>query len=88
MRLPYWDWATHVVPPKEVTQLDMVEIITHNGATTKVINPLKSYVFHPIDPSFASIGQEPRFSEWKTTLRYPNSSSGLDWKSDVSAMEK
>lgn len=86
MRIPYWDWATHVAPPKEVTSLDEVEIITFNGSTTKIANPLKSYVFHPIDPSFAAIAQE--FGEWKTTLRWPIPPSGPDSKSNIVAMDR
>ena len=83
MRTPYWDWARHAVPPKEVASLDEVEIISRNGSKVKVVNPLKRYAFHPIDPSFP-----PPYDQWQTTLRHPEPQSGPNSKSDVAEMEQ
>ncbi|KAI0270015.1 photo-regulated tyrosinase [Gloeopeniophorella convolvens] len=70
LRAPYWDWATNTVPPPEVISLSTVDIITPDGETTAVPNPLLQYTFHPIDKSFPS-----PYSHWKTTLRHPDNNS-------------
>ncbi|KAJ7501098.1 tyrosinase [Mycena galericulata] len=67
LRQPYWDWASNAVPPPEVISLDQVSIIAPNGQTIQVDNPLRRYIFHPIDPSFP-----PPYDAWQTTLRQPD----------------
>ncbi|KAG9042400.1 hypothetical protein FS837_010910 [Tulasnella sp. UAMH 9824] len=68
LRMPYWDWASTSVPPPEVISMDHVTIITPNGRLTPVSNPLLSYRFNPIDPSFAKAV----YARLPTTLRHPN----------------
>ncbi|KAI0270057.1 tyrosinase [Gloeopeniophorella convolvens] len=80
LRAPYWDWATNTVPPPEVISLTTVNIITPDGKTTAVANPLLQYTFNPIDKSFFG-----RFSDWKTTLRRPDSDAP-DATSNVEAL--
>ncbi|KAH9980146.1 photo-regulated tyrosinase [Lactifluus volemus] len=70
LRAPYWDWATNSVPPAEVISLQSVNIITFDGSTISVPNPLFQYTFHPIDPTFPA-----PYSNWQTTLRHPDSES-------------
>ncbi|THH26781.1 hypothetical protein EUX98_g7401 [Antrodiella citrinella] len=67
LRAPYWDWASNIVPPPEVLELEELTITTPRGRE-KVKNPLLRYTFDPIDPSFP----EP-YDAWKTTLRRPTS---------------
>ena len=67
LRAPYWDWASNSVPPPEVISLQTVNIITADGRTTSVPNPLYQYTFNPIDPSFPS-----PWRSWRTTIRHPD----------------
>ncbi|KAI0064090.1 tyrosinase [Artomyces pyxidatus] len=80
LRAPYWDWATNAVPPPEVISKTTVDIITPDGKTTTVTNPLYQYTFHPIDPSFPS-----PYSHWKTTIRNPTS-NGSHATTDVDGL--
>jgi len=71
MRFPYWDWAAHPASglptmPNVVSQ----KTVTVNGPTgsTTIINPLFRHDFQ--DPSTLVYGP---FTNWKVTLRYPNS---------------
>ncbi|KAI0288602.1 tyrosinase [Russula brevipes] len=73
LRAPYWDWASNSVPPDEVISLQSVDIITPDGRTTSVPNPLYQYTFNPVDPSFQG-----RYKSWRTTVRHPNSSGTTD----------
>ncbi|KAF8901474.1 tyrosinase [Gymnopilus junonius] len=68
LRQPYWDWATNSVPPDEVVALQQVTITGPHGHKITVDNPIYSYKFHPIDPSFP-----PTFQNRKSTIRYPTS---------------
>jgi tyrosinase len=78
LRAPYWDWATNTVPPPEVISLQSVNIITFNGSTISVPNPLYQYTFHPIDKSF------PRtYQSWKTTIRQPDNPADPNATTDV-----
>ena len=62
----YWDWVTKPRLPELLTA-EFVEVFPPPlGTSTKINNPLCSYKFHPIDPSF-----EGRFSVWPQTLRWP-----------------
>jgi tyrosinase len=70
LRAPYWDWATNSLPPAEVISLQSVNIITFDGSTISVPNPLFQYTFHPIDPSFRA-----PYSHWPMTLRHADSTS-------------
>ena len=70
LRAPYWDWATNSVPPPEVVSLQTVNIITPDGRTSTVPNPLLQYTFNPIDPSFPQ-----PWSLLTTTIRSPNSNN-------------
>jgi len=67
LRAPYWDWATNSVPPPEVISLQTVNIITPDGKTSSVPNPLYQYTFNPIGPSFPS-----PWNAYKTTVRDPS----------------
>ena len=70
LRAPYWDWATNSVPPPEVIALQTVNIITPDGKTSSVPNPLYQYTFNPVDPSFPS-----PWNTYKTTIRDPSRSA-------------
>jgi len=81
LRAPYWDWATNSVPPPEVVSKTTVNILTApDGTSTDVPNPLLSYTFNPIDPSFTF-----PFDSWPTTLRSPTSEDP-DATTDVNAL--
>ena len=81
LRAPYWDWATNIVPPPEVISLESVSIITPDGSTTNVPNPLFQYTFNPIDPSFPD-----PYSSWKTTIRHPDSPGSPNATTDIQAL--
>ncbi|KAI0251651.1 photo-regulated tyrosinase [Lactifluus subvellereus] len=81
LRAPYWDWATNTVPPPEVVSLQTVDIITFDGTTITVPNPLYQYTFHPIDSSFPN-----RYSSWKTTIRHPDDPNSPNATTDVQAL--
>ncbi|KAF8263973.1 tyrosinase [Lactarius quietus] len=81
LRAPYWDWATNSVPPPEVISMATLNIITPNGQTTSVANPLIKYTFHPIDRSFPA-----PYSSWKTTIRHPDSPNSPNATTDVPAL--
>jgi tyrosinase len=81
LRAPYWDWATNIVPPAEVISLESVEIITADGNTTPVPNPLFQYTFNPIDPSFPS-----PYSSWQTTIRHPDDPNSPNASTDIQAL--
>ncbi|KAJ7727554.1 photo-regulated tyrosinase [Mycena maculata] len=69
LRLPYWDWAFHILPPPEVYQLQKVTITGSDGNPTVVSNPLFSYAFQA--GLQASSGFDAPWKMWPTTLRYP-----------------
>ena len=79
LRLPYWDWATNIIPPPEVISKETVDIVTPDGQTTTVTNPLLKYTFNPIDSSFPH-------SSWKTTIRHPDDPNSPDATTDVQAL--
>jgi tyrosinase len=81
LRAPYWDWATNTTPPPEVISLATVNIVTPDGQTTAVANPLIGYTFNPIDPSFPA-----PFSSWQTTIRHPDDPNSPDATTDVQAL--
>jgi tyrosinase len=81
LRAPYWDWATNSVPPPEVISLESVNIITPDGNTTSVPNPLFQYTFNPIDPSFPN-----PYSNWQTTIRHPDNFNSPDATTDIQAL--
>jgi tyrosinase len=83
LRAPYWDWATNSVPPPEVISLQTVNIITPDGKTTSVPNPLYQYTFNPVDPSFPS-----PWKYWKTTIRHPDNPSSQNATTDSQALRK
>ncbi|KAF5372536.1 hypothetical protein D9758_005295 [Tetrapyrgos nigripes] len=84
LRQPFWDWARNSVPPAEVISLDQVTIAAApDGKRVPVTNPLRRYTFHPIDKSF------PRpYSVWKTTVRYPTSSTNPSPTEDINTMKR
>ncbi|KAH9940686.1 photo-regulated tyrosinase [Amylocystis lapponica] len=84
LRAPYWDWASHVLPPPEVISYEKVAIITPASEGQKVFveNPIFSYRFHPIDPSFSG-----PTSLWVETLRHPTNPDA-DAKSNVKQLEQ
>jgi hypothetical protein len=82
LRAPYWDWATNSVPPPEVVSMQSVKIITPDGKTTSVPNPLYQYTFNPIDQSFPS-----PWKFWKTTIRHPDHPNRPDATTDVPALK-
>ena len=82
LRAPYWDWASHSVPPVEVIWLEAITIIKYDNTKGPVNNPLRRYIFHPVDLSFES-----PYNQWKTTLRHPDS-EGPNAMSNVSGLEK
>jgi tyrosinase len=81
LRCPYWDWAINSVPPAEVISLKTLDIVTPDGKTTSVPNPLIQYPFNPIHPSFTS-----PYSSWKTTVRHPGDPNSPDATTDVQAL--
>jgi hypothetical protein len=81
LRAPYWDWATKSVPPPEVVSLQHVEIITPDGKTTSVPNPLYQYTFNPVDQSFP-----PPWRSWKTTIRHPDNPGSPNATTDAPAL--
>jgi len=81
LRAPYWDWATNTVPPPQVISLETLDIITPDGQTTSVANPLLKYTFNPIDPSFPD-----PYSNWQTTIRHPDDPSSPNATTDVQAL--
>ena len=81
LRAPYWDWATNSIPPPEAVSMTTVTIMmAPHGSTADVPNPLLSYTFNPIDPSFTF-----PFDSWPTTLRSPTSEDP-DATTDVNAL--
>lgn len=87
LRLPYWDWASDAVPPKEVILDKTVEIITpeteiagHKTTTSMVPNPFLSFTF-PKSIDLSILG--PNFIKWRTTLRHPFPVDSPQAKSDV-----
>ena len=81
LRAPYWDWATNIIPPDEVISQESVSIITPDGNTTDVPNPLFQYTFNPIDPSFPA-----PYSSWKTTIRHPDDPNSPSATTDIQAL--
>ena len=69
-RLPFWDWARDSAIPDEWSATT-INIWAMDGSVASVPNPLNSYAFHPIDPSFRRY----RYARWPRTLRQPNSQS-------------
>lgn len=78
LRQPFWDWAKYPLPPDEVISLKQVSITGPKGRKIVVDNPLYSYGFHPVDPSFPN-----PFNVWKSTFRYPTAEA----TDDVSALK-
>jgi tyrosinase len=83
LRAPYWDWATNSVPPPEVISLQTVSIITPDGNTTNVKNPLYAYTFNPIDKSFPA-----PYRSWQTTIRSPDNPNSPDATTDAQALSE
>ena len=81
LRAPYWDWATNSVPPSQVISDQTVSIVTPDGQTTDVPNPLLQYTFNPIDPSFPL-----PYSSWQTTIRHPDKPRSPNAKTDVQGL--
>ncbi|KAF8271967.1 tyrosinase [Lactarius quietus] len=81
LRLPYWDWATNCVPPREVISQETVNIVTPDGQTTSVENPLFKYTFNPVDTSFP-----PPYSYWPTTIRHPDDADSANATTDVQGL--
>lgn len=69
LRSPFWDWAYYKTPPDDVIKKETIEITTPKGVET-VKNPLYSYEFHPIDPSFES-----PYDTDQATVRWPDQSN-------------
>ncbi|KAK7688615.1 hypothetical protein QCA50_008153 [Cerrena zonata] len=85
LRCPYWDWASPDIasPPEEVISKETIEIEIPSGSMT-IKNPLFSYHFHRIHPSFNdSNGEGPVFNKWENTLRHPKSTTDPNTESDV-----
>ncbi|KAI9508872.1 photo-regulated tyrosinase [Russula earlei] len=81
LRAPYWDWAIKTVPPPEVISLETVDIITPDGKTTNVPNPLLKYTFKPVDSSFPN-----PWRSWKTTIRHPDNPRSPNAATDVQGL--
>ena len=81
LRAPYWDWATNSVPPPEVISLQTVDVITPDGNTTTVTNPLYQYPFNPIDSSFPA-----PYESWRTTIRHPDNPNSPNATTDAQAL--
>jgi tyrosinase len=81
-RLPYWDWAINQsIPAEFASPTIQVLSIPDGDSTVSITNPFYAYKFNPIDPSFASLGNDPNFEVWQTTLRQPTSSTSPRAKS-------
>jgi tyrosinase len=75
-RIPYWDWAVAVPEgqptlPSALWSSKTVSVVSPQGGTTTIKNPLYSYKFHPLSSSELP---NPPFSRYPETLRYPTSS--------------
>ncbi|PPQ98988.1 hypothetical protein CVT26_014415 [Gymnopilus dilepis] len=82
LRQPYWDWAANAVPPDEVVALSKVTITGPHGQKITVDNPIYSYTFHPIDPSFPE-----ELKHRKSTIRYPTSIEDPNATVDVAKLK-
>jgi hypothetical protein len=58
-----------------------VNIITPDGNTTSVANPLFQYPFNPIDPSFPA-----PYKYWHTTIRHPDNPNSPSATTDSQAL--
>jgi len=83
LRMPYWDWATNSVPPPEVISLKNVNIITPDGRTTSVPNPLYQYTFNPVDQSFPS-----PWRSWRMTIRHPDNPNSPNATTDAQELTR
>ena len=63
LRMPYWDWALHPVPPPEVIELQTLNVTGPNGKVTVNPNPLLSYHYK---------SDEPRVDNRPFTVRCPD----------------
>lgn len=80
LRSPYWDWASNIVPPDEVIRKETVNIVTASGPKD-VPNPLYSYAFHPVHPSFSGL-----YAKDTGTVRCPARGSPSPRKSRPDAL--
>ncbi|KAH0538314.1 hypothetical protein FGG08_005088 [Glutinoglossum americanum] len=73
-RIPYWDWAIAVPSgqptlPAALWSSKTVSVVTPQGNTTSMKNPLYSYAFHPLSTTDLP---DPPFSQYPETVRYPD----------------
>jgi tyrosinase len=67
----------------KLSPMQTLDIITPDGQTTTVANPLIQYTFNPIDPSFPA-----PYSSWQTTIRHPDDPNSPDATTDVQALKR
>ncbi|KZV73724.1 Di-copper centre-containing protein [Peniophora sp. CONT] len=80
LRLPFWDWASDIVPPRQVIADAQVTYTAPDGSRKQIANPLYSYRFHPVDKAFDS-----PFNTYPITVRHPTG-SGANVRTDVDAL--
>ncbi|KAG8977700.1 hypothetical protein FRC05_000956 [Tulasnella sp. 425] len=93
LRLPFWDWALHALPPKQFydhRQYSEVTITLPDGSKKPVKNPMLSYRFHsghgPAPPNH----DNPTYNVLSTlpaTLRHPTRPVGPNSTSDIASFE-
>ncbi|KAI0743208.1 common central domain of tyrosinase-domain-containing protein [Irpex lacteus] len=84
LRMPYWDWALHPLPPPEVIEYETVWVTTCREKREEVRNPTFSFVF-----TERVRGEEfpKRYKGWGRTVRWPMDCEG-DAKADVEALKR
>jgi tyrosinase len=68
LRLPYWGWEKGTVLPDVIIDSPTVTITDYSGKKVQVDNPFMRYRFRA-----KPLPLGPRFSQWGTTLRHPDS---------------
>ncbi|KAG8921549.1 hypothetical protein FRC01_000192 [Tulasnella sp. 417] len=95
LRLPFWDWARHRLPPKQFydhRQYSQVTITLPDGSKKPVDNPMLSYKFHTgqgpkpdypddEDEYFKALSTVPQ------TVRHPSQPIGPKTTSNIEAFE-
>ena len=82
LRLPFWDWASDIVPPRQVIADRQITYTAPDGSRRQMANPLYQYRFHPVDRSFDS-----PFNTFPITVRHPTG-SGSAVQTDVDALRR
>ena len=82
LRQPFWDWASEIVPPRQVIADAQVTYTASDGSRKQMANPLYQYRFHPVDTDFDS-----PYDAFPITVRHPTG-SGSDVRTDVDALRR